>query len=391
MLCVRTLCLVLVLAASVGTLAFLPMAGPKIGGPSPYRLFSAKSERTASSLHSSRRPMSLRMSENVLEGMVASKQKVIDELKANPPPGVAERLEAMSEANKPKKQPIFKALKKPKGTITVMPQMKFKTPKLGKFCEPPEADILSSHYYEAGAAAITCTTDEELFGFTLKDLATAKQVQDKKKGEFPSPLPVLAYDVMLDPIQLAEAAEAGAQGVFLNVAALGERTKEMGQAAEQLGLEWIAEVHSEEEIQTAADAECKIFGICNRDMATWDLISPVDAVLRDWTTPIEETVFALGDKVPAGCLKVAMGNVNETLMAWKLRDAGYNCVMIGETLMRGSEMRMASGPYQSAYNEAKGLIKAFRSKGSVKYGPSSTASFYGKGEGAKETLGIMSM
>ena len=29
---------------------------------------------------------------------------------------------------------------------------------------------------------------------------------------------------------------------------------------------------------------------------------------------------------------------------------------------------------QSAYNEAKGLIKAFKSKGSVKYGPSSTAS-----------------
>ena len=50
-----------------------------------------------------------------------------------------------------------------------------------------------------------------------------------------------------------------------------------------------------------------------------------------------------------------------------------------------------TGPYQSAYNEAKGLIMAFRSKGSKKYGPTGTGSFYGKGEGAKETLGMISI
>ena len=45
----------------------------------------------------------------------------------------------------------------------------------------------------------------------------------------------------------------------------------------------------------------------------------------------------------------------------------------------------------TAYNEAKGLIMAFRSKGSKKYGPTGTGSFYGKGEGAKETLGMISI
>jgi hypothetical protein len=34
---------------------------------------------------------------------------------------------------------------------------------------------------------------------------------------------------------------------------------------------------------------------------------------------------------------------------------------------------------------------AFRSKGSKKYGPTGTGSFYGKGEGAKETLGMISI
>ena len=61
--------------------------------------------------------------------------------------------------------------------------------------------------------------------------------------------------------------------------------------------------------------------------------------------------------MPAGCLKIAMGNVNETLMAWQLRDLGYNCVMVGETLMRGSEMRMASGPYQVNISLEGGLAR----------------------------------
>ena len=96
---------------------------------------------------------------------------------------------------------------------------------------------------------MACTVDPDLFGFTHADLTKALkvripphhsspvalvcaasllplcQVQNKKQGQFPGPLPVLAYDYMIDPIQLAQAAEAGAQGVFLNVAALGERTK----------------------------------------------------------------------------------------------------------------------------------------------------------------------
>ena len=85
------------------------------------------------------------------------------------------------------------------------------------------------------------------------------------------------------------------------------------------------------------------------------------------------------------------------------------CVQVGEAIIRGSEMRMASSAYSAAYNEAKGLImvshlrrcrsrgltlvcvKAFKAKGSKKYGPSATGSFFGKGEGAKESLGMMSI
>jgi hypothetical protein len=40
---------------------------------------------------------------------------------------------------------------------------------------------------------------------------------------------------------------------------------------------------------------------------------------------------------------VAMGGVNETLIAWTLRDEGYSSVLVGEGIVRGSEMRMSTG------------------------------------------------
>lgn len=60
--------------------------------------------------------------------------------------------------------------------------------------------------------------------------------------------------------------------------------------------------------------------------------------------------------------------------------------------MRAHESsRYGQTMYQAGYNQAKGLIKAFKAKGSVLYGPTTTAAFYGKGEGAKETLGEICM
>jgi len=109
MVCCKTAAAVAVVAmlSMATTVAFLPATtGPRLGGPSPYRIFSHQHERTASNLRESRKPLALRMGESMLQDIIAKKQAKVDELKANPPAGVAELLEKMGTI-KPK-QTIFK-------------------------------------------------------------------------------------------------------------------------------------------------------------------------------------------------------------------------------------------------------------------------------------------
>jgi len=257
---------------------------------------------------------------------------------------------------------------------------------------PPQIDIISAHCYEAKAAAVAVCTDPDAYGYDFEALKGAEKQQASYKGEFPSPLPCMAFDTFIDPIQMAMAAECGAQGVNLEVAALKDRTGEMIEAAKSLGLDPLVQVHNKEELDLALEAGAKIVGITNRDVDTWEPINKISSVSREWEVPFEETVFALIKEVPKDVVTVALGHVNETIAAWTLRDEGYNAIMIGEVIMKGLETAQVTGSsYQAAYNEAKGIIMAFRSKGSKKYGPSSAANFYGKGEGAKEELGQLSM
>lgn len=327
----------------------------------------------------------------VMDDLVTHAEKRVEELKANTPEGVQKRLDSMKPSKKPGK--FHKAISKSKGTISVIPQLKYKMPHKGTINEaPPQSDIISAHCYEAKAAAMGVCIDSDNYGYGLEDLKAAAKQQASYKGEFPSPLPVLAFDTFIDPIQLALAAGNGAVGCNLYVAALKDRTAEMIEAANGLGMDAIVQVHNKEELDQALEAGAKIIGVTNRNPDTWEPQNVVCGVTREWVEPFEDTVFSLLKDIPEDITSVAMGHVNETLVAWTLRDEGYNAVMVGEAIMRGVETAQVTGnSYQAAYNEAKGIIMAYRSKGSKKYGPSSTAQFYGKGEGAKEELGMISM
>jgi hypothetical protein len=57
------------------------------------------------------------------------------------------------------------------------------------------------------------------------------------------------------------------------------------------------QIHNAEELKYALDSGSKIIGVSNRNMTTFDLISPIDSVAREWTVPLEETVFNLCKEV----------------------------------------------------------------------------------------------
>lgn len=319
---------------------------------------------------------------DVLKKILDRKESEVASLKAEVEAAGGDHPVAKMVAKKgssPRDKAFFSALNLPQGTITVIAEIKRRSPSKGKIGDIKDAGLLSRVYYEGGAGAISVLTDLEGFGGTIEDLKRAVQVQETFKGNYPEPCPVLRKDFIIDEIQIAEAAAAGASAVLLIVAALGkERTKELLDATHAFGLDALVEVHDEEELQVALDAGAEIVGVNNRDLRTFEVSL--------------DTSLNLSRLIPDDVVKVAESGISDHRDAWRLRDAGFNAVLVGETLVRASEGSAAdSNSYTVGYNQAKGLLRAFKSKGSVEFGSSSIGAFYGKGEAAKETLGEMSI
>lgn len=318
---------------------------------------------------------------DVLKAILERKQVEVNTLRAEVESVGAEHpIAKLLSTPQPRKKTFYNAIKKRKGTLTVIAEVKRKSPSKGEIGAIKDPGALSRAYRDGGASAISVLTDLEGFGGTMEDLRNVVQTQEKFRGNFPGPCPVLRKDFTIDEIQIAEAAEAGAAAVLLIVAALGQRTKELLDATHRIGLDALVEVHDEAEMEVALSCGAEIIGVNNRDLRTFNVSL--------------ETSERLRKMIPDDVVCVAESGIKDAMDAWKLRDMGYNAVLVGELLVQAAEstqMGMVSTMYQPGYNMAKGYIKAFTSKASTKYGNAATAMFYGKGEGAKETLGEISI
>ncbi len=271
------------------------------------------------------------------------------------------------------------AIHTPHRTLAVIAEIKRKSPSKGHLATLRDPTHIARVYRDAGANAISVLTDFEGFGGTLDDLRRVAKAQERFRTDYPGPCPVLRKDFVLDEIQLAEAKAAGADAVLLIVSALGqERTGQLLKAAHEFGLDVLVETHDEEELDMALEVGAEIVGVNNRNLNNFE--------------EKLETSFKLADKIPKHIVSVAESGITHHKDAWRFRDAGYNAVLVGEMLVRAYENSGDSSTgYSGGYNQAGGLIKAFRAKGSVEFGTNNGAEFFGRGEGAKESLGELMM
>lgn len=374
---------------TIGRGSFVPAVANQRFTPSSQRVASAKKTRTLR-VTGAPRVMGPRMESesptdvpDVLKKILERKATEVAALKevvsaAGDSHPIATMLDPASRPRTRSKR-FYNALNKRKGTLTVIAEIKRKSPSKGLLAEIKDPTMLSRTYHEGGAAAISVLTDEEGFGGTMDDLEKVVDEQAKHHGDYPGPCPVLRKDFIIDEIQIAEAACGGASAVLLIMAALGaDRCKELLNATHDLGLDALVEVHDKEELDKAIAIGAEIVGVNNRDLRTFDVNL--------------DTSLDLADDFPDGVIRVAESGIATATDAWKLRDAGYQAVLVGEVLVKAFyESSSDSTSYTVGYNQAKGYIKAFRAKGSVDYAPASTAAFFGKGEGAKERLGEIAM
>jgi indole-3-glycerol phosphate synthase len=181
---------------------------------------------------------------------------------------------------------------------------------------------IARRYHAAGAAAISCLTDTPFFGGHLSYI---ERVRDAV------PLPVLRKDFIIDPWQLWESRAAGADAVLLIAECLTEgEILDMMILAQRLGLTVLLEVHSAENLLRVRPhigfphpSYC-LLGINNRDLATMR----VDLAHST----------RLADLVPEHrAILVSESGIRSPEDLRKLRKAGVQIVLVGETLMRDTD------------------------------------------------------
>ena len=197
------------------------------------------------------------------------------------------------------------------GKLSLIAELKRKSPSRGMLRERFDPVQLAQTMEKAGAAALSVLTDEVYFGGHLDFLRDAKSFTE---------IPVLRKDFVVDPYQVYEAAFYQADAVLLIMRILTEDVLgECLQAADQVGLEALVEVHSEADLKMALAAGAAVIGINHRDLTTFAL----DPTLAEQLIP----------KIPAGKVIVAESGLQTAADIQRMKRLGVHAVLIGEALM----------------------------------------------------------
>ncbi len=219
-------------------------------------------------------------------------------------------------AEAPKSGPTFRDALSDPGHLSLIAEIKRRSPSAGEIAGGAPAQERARLYYNAGVDAMSVLTDEKYFSGHLKDLW---EVSDFLQFREDAP-PLLRKDFMVHPVQILEAAEAGAKAILIIVRALGDdEIDALYEAANLAGMDSLFEVHNEAELERALRAGANIIGVNNRN-------------LSDFTTDLAVSEQLL-PMIPQEVVKVSESGIFEFEDAARARDAGADAVLIGQALM----------------------------------------------------------
>jgi indole-3-glycerol phosphate synthase len=259
------------------------------------------------------------MSRNFLSEILVKKREAVARMKARPSSNPL-REHALEIRKTAVQHRLLQALKSESPRLKIIAEFKRRSPSAGRIRDDRSAEEVARSYERGGACAISVLTDEAYFGGSIADLGAVRSTTD---------LPILRKDFIIDPIQIYEAAAAGADAVLLIVAALdGGMLGDLRDIAEdQLGLDALVEVHTSEELHRALNASAKIIGVNNRNLQTFQVSLETSERL------IAETE---DDKI-----MISESGLQDAESLRRLDMLGFRGFLIGETLMRATNPEKA--------------------------------------------------
>ncbi len=199
-------------------------------------------------------------------------------------------------------------------------EIKKASPSKGIIREDFDPAHLAGAYDAGGATCLSVLTHTPYFQGRDEDLAAARRAVER---------PILRKDFMLDPYQVFEAREMGADCILLIMAALDDGTaRTLEDTAEALGLEVLIEVHNEAELDRTGRLRSRLIGVNNRDLTT------LSVDLR--------TTERLIEHMPENALAVSESGLSTADDLARMAAAGVRCFLVGEALMRQPDVATAT-------------------------------------------------
>ena len=195
----------------------------------------------------------------------------------------------------------------------IIAEIKKASPSAGIISDNFDPVLKSKEYESFGASALSILTEEDYFLGNIEHLKDVKAITS---------LPILRKDFIVDEYQIYESKLIGADCILLIASILNDKElKNFSETAEKLKLDYIIEVHNEEELQRAQHFSNAIIGVNNRNLKTFDV---------DINNSVELKKIFEGENI-----FIAESGIKSKKDIEYLKQHNINVFLIGESLMKG--------------------------------------------------------